>query len=416
MRRPRSFFTPLAIAVRGSTPDGKQLIFVLQNPAEPSDGSAWQVSTEGDGPNTSHTPVALPWGKHCCIDWKWIDGGKEFLYLRSSGNGPPVLGAITMSNGHLNRPVERAELPVNIGKISDFTFDDQNNLLYLLNAGKSRGEVLRIGPTKSTYEVMLPGIAADEISYSRDGRWMTFVTPSDYTLWRSRSDGSDALQLSKPTWQAELSAWSPDGHTIAYMGKAPGRPWRIFIIDRNGGPQREAAPGGGDNQGAPSWSPDGKTLAYGNVLCQETQTCWIREIDLRTGTVTRLPGSRGLRTVRFSPDGRFIAALQPEKHELVLFDTSAKTWTMLAGSVTGDNINWSADSRFVFVDKPRTEHPIIEKIRVADGHRFTVADLTPVQRMPGAVSPWFGLSPDGSPILLHYYTASEIYTLSWNLN
>ena len=166
----------------------------------------------------------------------------------------------------------------------------------------------------------------------------------------------------------------------------------------------------------PSWSPDGKELLYANVLCQEENTCWIHELNVKTGEVITLPGSHGLRTARFSPDGRYIAALQPENHEVLLFNIKTKTWSTLAGSVTGDNINWSADSLFIFADSPRIDHPIIEKIRVPDGRRVTVADLTPLERMTGLGSPWFGLAPAGSPILLHLFNSSEIYSLNWNFN
>lgn len=398
------------------TPSGRRLIFVLENSNDSAASSAWALDVGSDAQNRRESPVALPWGKDCCLDWTWVDAGKRFLYLREREDGSAVIGQIRTGDGSLDRPIERAELPVNIGRVESFGANDQNNRIYLAIVGRLRGEVLKMGPTGTPYQLILPGITADEISYSRDGRWIAYVNISDFTLWRSRSDGSDSLQLIKPPWQGELPAWSPDGLTIAYTAKAPGKPWRIFLVGKNGTGRREAVPGGDDNQGAPSWSPDGGTLVYGNVLCQPTQTCWIHELDLRTGAVRVLPGSHGLRTARFSPNGRYVAALQPEKHEVVLFDTKSQTWRVLADSVTGDNINWSADSRFIFADSPRIEHPIIEKIRVSDGHRAIVADLTPIERMPGLDSAWFGLAPDGSPILLHYYNSSEIYALNWNFH
>lgn len=403
--------TPLRLAW---APDGKQLIFVLEDVNDPEALSAYTVSTGSDGQKREEVPVALPWGKDCCADWTWVDDRSRLLYLRLRTNGAAIVGEINTRNGSFDEVMKRTELPVSIGHVMGFRANREKNLLYLLIEGQSRGEVLKVGPTKNTYTVLLPGVAADDISYSRDGGWMTFVNVSDHTLWRSRSDGSDALQLTKPGLQADISSWSPDGHTIAYAGKEAKKPWRIFLIASDGTNQREATPGGDDNQGAPSWSPDGRVLVYGNVLCQETQTCWIHKVDLATGTITRLPGSYSLRTARFSPNGKYIAALQPDTHQLLLFDARTSEWHTLPGSVTGDNINWSTDSRFVFIDNPRIDHPVIERIRISDGRRVTVADLAPLQRMPGNNSPWFGLTPDGAPILLHYYSASEIYALNWN--
>lgn len=397
-------------------PDGKGLIFVIGNSSEPSYGSAWELSTNSQDETTVTRPVALRFGKDCCLDWAWADRGQRFLYLPF--NKPPVLDEIGLpfDGSTTEKGIRQTALPVHVGNVTGFCPIAGKSLIYLLIEGPGRGELLKVGPTKTTYQVVLPGLSANDISFSRDGQWMTFVRPSDQTLWRSRADGTDVLQLTAAPVQAQLSSWSPDGHTIAYMQRTTGGPWRIFVVGKDGNGKRDVSPGGAGNQGAPSWSPDGKLIAYGDVLCQEEQTCWIHELDLRTGKLIQLPGSHGLRTARFSPDGRYIAALQPELHELVLFDTRKRTWRVLVGSVTGDNINWSRDSRFIFADSPRTNRPIIEKIRVADGHREVVADLSPLERMPGLGSPWFGLAPDGSPILLHLYNSSEIYTLDWNFH
>jgi hypothetical protein len=65
----------------------------------------------------------------------------------------------------------------------------------------------------------------------------------------------------------------------------------MFIVRRNGGEPKGAAVGD-DNQGTPSRSPDGKRIAYGNVIYHETQSCWIRVLDLEKGTVEKVPGPR----------------------------------------------------------------------------------------------------------------------------
>src|SRR5271168_4385397 len=142
------------------------------------------------------------------------------------------------------------------------------------------------------------------------------------------------------------------------MGKLPGKPWRIFLVNRDGGPPHEASTGE-DGQGAPSWSPDGKSLVYANVSCSGTQACGVRRIDLSRRTTEMVPDSQGLRTARWSPDGRHIAALHPERHEVVLLDLNTGRWRTLAASVTGDDINWSRDSQYVYVDSPLSDKPVI---------------------------------------------------------
>src|SRR6478752_8890352 len=107
------------------------------------------------------------------------------------------------------------------------------------------------------------------------------------------------------------------------MGRNPGEPYRIYLIGRDGGPAKQASEGN-DNQGGPSWSPDGKAIGYGNVLGEETQNGWIRRIHLATGKVEIVSGSNNFRTARWSPDGKYIAALRWQTRELMLLDVRAQ--------------------------------------------------------------------------------------------
>jgi hypothetical protein len=45
------------------------------------------------------------------------------------------------------------------------------------------------------FVAFLGGLSATCVEFSRDGRWITYVRHPDRTLWRSRPDGSDRLQL-----------------------------------------------------------------------------------------------------------------------------------------------------------------------------------------------------------------------------
>lgn len=393
-------------------PDGGRLRFLMGEFLASPAVSAWEIETKS---GAGKQPVALSLGDDCCVNWSWSENGEHFVYMRRGADDRPILESISGTAGSSHTVVPDNELPVQTGTVLDFATDERNHRLYLLIKGAERGELLRVDPRANTFQAFLPGLSAHYVAFTRDGRWMTYVNTVDKSLWRSRADGSDAIQLTSPPVQVEISSWSSDGLRIAYTGRAPGEPWRIFLVGRDGTGRKELSRGD-DNQGGPSWSPDGKTIAYGDVLCEQTQTCWIHLLDTETGRVSQLPDSHGLRTARFSPDGRHIAALRPETHQLLIFDTATKRWKILAGSITGDNINWSKDSRYVFTDSPRGDRPVIEKIRIVDGHREKVAELGSLSKMIGEESPWFGLAPDGSPILLHFYNSSEIYALRWDFH
>jgi hypothetical protein len=69
-----------------------------------------------------------------------------------------------------------------------------------------RGEVVRLD-RESGHEVPhLSSLSAEWVSYSRDGQAITYVTYPEADLWRSRSDGSDRLQLTFPPMRAHAPA------------------------------------------------------------------------------------------------------------------------------------------------------------------------------------------------------------------
>jgi Tol biopolymer transport system component len=391
-------------------PNGEQLRFVLDQSTRAN--SAWEISINKDGSAGVAVPSKLPSEQNSIVNWAWTRTGKNFVYTKRQRDGKLAV-FVKPKNHWLSGRAREIEFPVGVRTVEAIISGNTDNIVYLLIGDANRGVLLKFDSQKKVFQTLLHGLsAAAFLSFSKDGQWITYQNTLDYSLWRSRADGTDPVQLTKPPMAVEFSAWSPDDRQIAFMGQLPGKPWRIYLIGRDGGVPEEAALSN-DAQGAPTWSPDGKALTYGNVTCEETQTCWIRRVDLASRKVDKLPGSRGFRTARWSPDGKYIAALQNEAHELMLFDVRRRHWTILADSITGDNINWASDSQSIYADSPEGQRPVIEQIRIKDRRRTTVVDLAPLQNISGRVEFWFGLTPDNSTILVHGLAASEVYVLEW---
>src|SRR4029077_1821766 len=144
--------------------------------------------------------------------------------------------------------------------------------------------------------------------FSRDGQWVAYVTFPDDILWRSRVDGSERLQLTYPPVEAYMPSWSPDGTRIAFMSR-PGKVVKIVVVSAAGGNAQELT-SEQRNEADPSWSADGNLLSFGReVGFNSSEPANIRMINLETNQDSQLPGSAGLFAPRWSPDGRYIAAL-----------------------------------------------------------------------------------------------------------
>jgi hypothetical protein len=46
--------------------------------------------------------------------------------------------------------------------------------------------------------LLFPGLSAGPVDFSPDRKWMAYISYPDGTLWRSRLDGSDKVQLTLP--------------------------------------------------------------------------------------------------------------------------------------------------------------------------------------------------------------------------
>jgi Tol biopolymer transport system component len=391
------------------SPDGTRLRFVLSEPASLI-GSPWELILEKDSRTTASAAHRLTLAYDCCNDWGWTLDGKSFAFTtRIDPKKPGVF--VLPQDEQVSDPLSRQlEVPVGIGRVDSLAPGRVGREIYLLIGSAWRGELVKLDPKRNTLETFLNGMSACYISYSRDGQWIAYVNSVDGSLWRSRADGTDAHLLTPPSFDVELPSWSPDGKQVAFTARKPGKLWRIYLVGRDGGDLKEASTGD-NNQGAPTWSPDGKSIVYANIECRDSRVCGVHRLDLDSGKLEMVPGSGGFRTARWSPDGKYIAALQVEKHELMLYEFSTGRWKKLADSVTGDDINWSNDSRYAYVDSPQAEKPIIERIRVADGKRATVGNLSLLQPLGGAASMWFGVTPNGSLILLHFVNTTEVYAL-----
>ena len=392
------------------SPDGKTLRFTVADPGTRST-SLWEVSADG-----AHLqPLLSGWNKpsrECC--GVWTGDGRYFIF-QSLRNNRWEIWAIREKQSRFHKwraePVQLTAGPMDFYAPAP-SLDGKK--LYVVGALK-RGELMRYDGASRKFVPYFSGFSAEGLDFSADGIWVTYTLYPEGTLWRSKMDGSERQQLTFAPIRAFLPRWSPNGKEIAFMGAAPGKPWRIFKISAEGGLPEELLPGQ-VNEFDPTWSPDGKQLAFGspvwNIESANARPIAIYLLDLGMREASKIPGSEGLFSPRWSPDGKHLAAVSSDSERLVLFDFAIRKWAELAsGGVTFPR--WSRDSKYIYWDG-RGEDAFVSRVRIADHLLEPVASLKDM-RKTGALGSWAGSAPDGSPLILRYANSEEIYALDLNL-
>lgn len=275
-----------------------------------------------------------------------------------------------------------------------------------------RGELVRYDRNSRQWIPYLNGLAAMQLDFSRDRKWITYTRYPDASVWRCAADGSERRQLTTAPLLAMNPRLSPGGTEIVFYGGAPGKPSRLYLVPASGGAVRalthgEAGPDG-DHDG--SWSPDGASLVFGpesgEKLPNHSQFAPLAILDLKTGRVSQLPRSEGLWSPRWSPDGQYIAALgfpQPSIWLYKLATHERKQLTTMGASWP----SWSQNSQYIYFSNSAAY-----RVRVSDGRVQALADLDGLKTADGTFG-WIGVAPDGSLISTRDASSTEIYRLDW---
>ena len=200
------------------------------------------------------------------------------------------------------------------------------------------------------------------------------------------------------------------------MGGLPRTVWKIYVVSTDGGSPQQLTFGAG-NDGDPNWSPDSNSLVFGGEPDLEGRSLSrtaIRVLNLTTNQVSTVPGSEGLFSPRWSPDGRYLAAQSADSTKLLLYDFDTRKWQDFA-NVNAAYFSWSHDGQYIYLSTSAKE-PEFERVSVRNEHRIErLASLKDVRLFNGTFATWTGIAPDDSLLILRDTSPDDIYALDVQL-
>ena len=373
-------------------PDGKEIAFNLFTENDVS-----LVVTKLNGAMVRRIPAS------CC--GRWTPDGK-YIVVSNIDVARKDLWAVPAKAGFLRRAEERFRLtngPLSYGG-SGVTMSRDGKQIFAI--GKSlRSELVRYDLRLKRFVPFLAGTSVSSPAFSKDGLWLAYLSYPDRTLWRSRIDGTERLQLSTGNFPGDSFFLSPDGKKVLFS-----RDGGIFTISMEGGAPQKII---GDNVEAASWSPDGKALLLtskmsGTAYLEKGSAC-LQTLDLQSGKLSTIPGSA---EIGFQGDAAWwqtpdlLVASVPGK--LVTFDFKTQEWSDL---LSGDFVSCapSVDSTYMYCASGGPE-PKALRIRMANRTVETITGLKDIRRT--MFSAQIRIAPDGSPVFTRDVGSQQIYALT----
>jgi len=383
------------VATAAMSPDARRIALTEFYVGDPelyivnSDGSGLELLAKSSEP-----------GGFCCPQWT-PDGQYIVFWQRSTAR--QNLWYLRMNRGWLQPPNKPMRLTA--GPISYFSpVPSRDGKTVFASGQRYHGELLRLDLDSKKLVPYLGGISIIEPTFSRDGQWMAYDSYPEHSLWRSRSDGSDRLQLTYPPLEVVSPQISPDGTRVVFQTtNSPG----TYVISINGGAPKKVLHMHSDSA---NWSPDGNLLVFSDLEKGWTNP-EIKILDMRSGQISLVPG--GLYGASWIAPGK-ILAYRHDVSGLQIYDLATRQWSgfinFASDSLAMGTI--SPDLQYFYYLTMGTEMKLF-RVRISDRRVEYLTSLRDFNFAAAGGGYWvINIAPDGSPLFTRELSKPEIYALT----
>jgi Tol biopolymer transport system component/DNA-binding winged helix-turn-helix (wHTH) protein len=390
------------------SPDGRMIRFSTLNPAT-NLAELWEVSAEGNGLHR----LFFNWKdltSQCC--GRWTPDGRYFVFLAWQRDR---LGVWAVRENRSRFPW-KSDPPFNL-------ISGPTTFLDVLPSVDGR-RIFALGQNPENdvmqYEqehhalVAIPGVPhSGAVLYCPTSQWILYRNDADLTLWRSKADGTQPLQLTRPPLITADPQWSPDASQIVFSGydQQANQGSRVYIVPRDGGEPRVVLPE--DSwQGHPKWLPDGKSVAVslGPRDGGDPSRAGIYVADVVTHRSYKLPGSGDINSAQWSPDGRWVAGTTNDYHHIELYDVAKNSWTELVSGTLFGGPMWSSDSQSLYYQDLLEEDEPIYRFRISTKRREKIYDFHKELSSGYFRCAFYDLKSDGSLLVYLSRSSSDLYS------
>ena len=304
-------------------PDGSSLRFTVGHSNNTSD--LWESSPDG----LQLHPLLPAWKDKpydCCGTWS-PDGRNYVFYSAHDGHGDLWLRHESPGFSWIKN-VEPVRLTSGPNSFIDAKFSQNGKKIFAFGI-RANGFIAQFDSKQRDYTPFPLPASAFDLDFSPDGKWVAYIAPPDLTLWRSRIDGSDVVQLTAAPVAALRPRWSPDGKTIAFIRREPKEFFAVYTVPAQGGEAKPVLPNDGIYRDYVDFSADGESVVIGNEQGMYPDK-GITVVNLKTKQVSEIPGSKGLLYPRYVPDRQKLVAVSQDGKSILLFDAHSEQWKQVA--------------------------------------------------------------------------------------